>query len=58
MFFRSPANAGSDTGAAVDDLQDVGQRSLIRFSQLQTQASLPASTFEFKVPAGADVLKQ
>lgn len=30
MFFRSPANAGSETGAAVDDLQDVGQRSLIR----------------------------
>jgi outer membrane lipoprotein carrier protein len=41
-----------------DILDSFGQRSLIRFSQLQTQASLPASTFEFKVPAGADVLKQ
>ncbi|CAB5696029.1 Outer-membrane lipoprotein carrier protein precursor [Delftia tsuruhatensis] len=44
--------------AALDILDSFGQRSLIRFSQLQTQASLPASTFEFKVPAGADVLKQ
>jgi outer membrane lipoprotein carrier protein len=44
--------------AALDILDSFGQRSLIRFTQLQTQASLPASTFEFKVPAGADVLKQ
>lgn len=44
--------------SALDILDSFGQRSLIRFSQLQTQASLPASTFEFKVPAGADVLKQ
>ena len=44
--------------SALDILDSFGQRSLIRFSRLQTQASLPASTFEFKVPAGADVLKQ
>jgi outer membrane lipoprotein carrier protein len=44
--------------SALDILDSFGQRSLIRFSKLQTQASLPASTFEFKVPAGADVLKQ
>ena len=44
--------------SALDILDSFGQRSLIRFSQLQTQASLPTSTFEFKVPAGADVLKQ
>lgn len=44
--------------SALDILDSFGQRSLIRFSKLQTQESLPASTFEFKVPAGADVLKQ
>lgn len=30
MFFRPRTQAGSDNSAAVDDLQDVGQRSLIR----------------------------
>ncbi len=44
--------------AALDILDSFGQRSLIRFSGLQTQASLPASTFEFKMPAGADLLRQ
>ncbi|MGE8317381.1 MAG: outer membrane lipoprotein chaperone LolA [Comamonas sp.] len=35
-----------------------GQRSVVRFSSFSTAPSLPASTFEFKVPAGADVVKQ
>ncbi|MEG2047390.1 MAG: outer membrane lipoprotein chaperone LolA [Comamonas sp.] len=44
--------------AALDIVDSFGQRSLIRFSQLQLLASLPASTFHFTPPAGADVLKQ
>lgn len=35
-----------------------GQRSVVRFDNFSTSSSLPASTFEFKAPAGADVLRQ
>ncbi len=44
--------------AALDILDSFGQRSLIRFTDLQAHPALPASTFNFKVPPGADVLKQ
>ncbi|WCM94579.1 outer membrane lipoprotein chaperone LolA [Acidovorax sp. NCPPB 2350] len=44
--------------AALDILDSFGQRSVIRFSNLQSSASLPASTFEFKAPPGADVVRQ
>lgn len=44
--------------AALDILDSFGQRSLIRFKDMQANAVLPATTFEFKPPAGADVVKQ
>ena len=44
--------------AALDILDSFGQRSLIRFSNVQSSASLPASTFEFRPPQGADVVRQ
>ena len=44
--------------AALDILDSFGQRSLMQFKQLQTVASLPAATFQFTPPKGADVLKQ
>ena len=44
--------------AALDILDSFGQRSLIRFNGMQANAALPASTFQFKPPAGADVGKQ
>ena len=44
--------------AALEILDSFGQRSMIRFSQVQTNPTLPAATFEFKPPAGADVLRQ
>lgn len=43
--------------AALDILDSFGQRSLIRFSALQAAPALPADTFQFQPPAGADVLK-
>ena len=43
---------------ALDIEDSFGQRSLMQFKGLQTQASLPASTFQFTPPKGADVLKQ
>ena len=42
--------------AAIDMLDSFGQRSLMRFANLQTSASLPAETFKFVAPKGADVL--
>lgn len=43
--------------AALDILDSFGQRSLIRFTQVQANPVLPAGTFQFQPPAGADVLK-
>lgn len=45
-----------DKLAAIDMLDSFGQRSLMRFTDVQTSASLPAETFKFVVPKGADVL--
>ena len=44
--------------AALDILDSFGQRSLIRFNGMQPNAALPAGTFQFKTPAGADVVRQ
>ena len=43
--------------AALDILDSFGQRSQIRFTGMQVNPALPAGTFQFKPPAGADVLK-
>ena len=43
---------------ALDILDSFGQRSLIRFNGLKDNPMLPATTFQFQPPAGADVLKQ
>ena len=40
MFFRPRTKPGSDSNAAVDDLQDVGQRSLIRMIFASTGLTL------------------
>lgn len=44
--------------AALDILDSFGQRSLIRFTALQVNPALPVAAFQFKLPAGADVVKQ
>lgn len=44
--------------AALDILDSFGQRSLIRFTALQVNPAMPAAAFQFKLPAGADVVKQ
>ena len=45
-----------DKLSAIDMLDSFGQRSLMRFTGVQTSASLPAETFKFVAPKGADVL--
>jgi len=45
-----------DKLSAIDMVDSFGQRSLMRFTNVQTSASLPADTFKFVAPKGADVL--
>ena len=47
-----------DKLAALDILDGFGQRSLIRFMGMQLNPALPAGSFQFKPPTGADVIKQ
>lgn len=43
---------------AVLEIRDgLGQQSVLRFSNVQLNAPVPAGTFEFTVPRGADVLR-
>ena len=44
--------------ATLDILDSFGQRSLLNFSGFQLNPTLPAETFQFKPPAGADVVRQ
>ena len=46
------------TLVAMDILDGFGQRSVIRFSQMQVVNALPAGSFTFTPPKGADVLSQ
>lgn len=46
------------TLAALEILDSFGQRSLLRFEQVQLQPQLPAGSFKFQPPAGVDVLDQ
>ena len=47
-----------DTLTAMDILDGFGQRSVIRFNNLQVLPSLPAGSFKFDVPVGADIMQQ
>ena len=47
-----------DALSALEIEDGFGQRSVIRFTGFKTAPSLPASTFEFNIPSGADVVKQ
>ena len=44
--------------AALEILDSFGQRSVLRFGPMQLNPQLPAGAFQFKPPAGADVLRQ
>jgi len=46
------------TLVAVEIADSFGQRSLLQFNDLKADASLPAETFRFAIPAGADVSEQ
>lgn len=44
--------------AALEILDSFGQRSELRFTAFELNPQLPAQTFQFKPPAGADLLRQ
>lgn len=44
--------------AALEILDSFGQLSVLTFAQFEVNAPLPANSFQFKPPAGADVSKQ
>ncbi|HEU4650322.1 MAG TPA: outer membrane lipoprotein chaperone LolA [Croceibacterium sp.] len=44
--------------AAVEIVDSFSQRSLLQFSKFVANLALPADTFRFTVPAGADVIEQ
>ncbi len=46
-----------DALAALDILDNFGQRSVLRFSKVEVNPSLAVHAFDFKVPHGADVIK-
>ncbi len=44
--------------AALEIVDSFGQRSLLQFNRFKPNASIPADTFRFVVPKGADVVEQ
>lgn len=44
--------------AVLDILDNFGQRSVLSFAQFELNPVLPAGTFQFRPPAGADVIRQ
>lgn len=46
------------TLAVLDILDSFGQRSELRFSRVEVNPGLPADLFQFKPPAGADLIRQ
>lgn len=44
--------------AALEILDAFGQQSVLRFTKVELNPALPAQRFQFKAPAGADVIRQ
>jgi len=44
--------------AALEILDSFGQRSVLKFTKVEVNPALPAETFQFKVPKGADLIRQ
>jgi outer membrane lipoprotein carrier protein len=53
--FKPADNAA--TLATLEILDSFGQRSVLRFTDFQNNPDLPAETFDFHPPAGADVIR-
>lgn len=61
LGFQPGAQTATGAGIGLHTLEifdTFGQRSVLTFQRWQTRAALPAGTFDFKPPAGADVIRQ
>lgn len=47
-----------DALASLEILDSFGQRSVLKFSKVEVNPALPTNAFNFKAPAGADIVKQ
>jgi outer membrane lipoprotein carrier protein len=58
--FKRTDAASNQPGAlaALEILDSFGQRSLLTFNRFEVNPVLPSNSFQFKAPAGADVIKQ
>ena len=58
--FKAADVASSQLGGlvALEILDSFGQRSLLTFNRFEVNPALPGQSFQFKAPAGADVIKQ
>ena len=54
---NDPAKNGAGGLAALEILDSFGQRSLLTFSRMELNPALPPASFQFKAPAGADVIR-
>ena len=52
------AAARSSELAALEILDSFGQRSMLSFSKVEVNPTLPKDTFQFKTPKGAEVIRQ
>ena len=55
--FRAATTDKTGELVALEILDSFGQRSLLTFKQFETNPALPANSFQFKTPAGADVIR-
>jgi len=57
---RAGDKGGAKTAelAVLEIVDSFGQRSVLNFSRVQVNPAIPAETFHFKPPAGADVIRQ
>lgn len=54
---KDPATGASGGLAALEILDSFGQRSLLTFTRMDVNPVLPTTSFQFKAPAGADVIR-
>ena len=58
-FRAADSASGQGTGlAALEILDNFGQRSLLTFNHMDVNPVLPGHSFQFKPPAGTDVIRQ
>jgi outer membrane lipoprotein carrier protein len=57
-FRHNEKAANSEELAALEIIDNFGQRSVLSFSKVEVNPALPADTFSFKPPKGADVIRQ